>query len=49
MIREWAKRRYIEADYRYLHDKRVWWFLPEIVAKSRRKREFWRWLSGGGA
>jgi hypothetical protein len=45
VIREWLKRRYIEADYRYLEAKHIWWWHPGYMARARRRRDFWRWLS----
>lgn len=47
MIREWLKRRYVEADYRYLeamHGTR--WWDDDRIMRQFHIREFWAALGG---
>lgn len=46
MIREWIKRRYVEADYRYLEAKAGRWWDDTYVQRRYRIRAFWARLGG---
>lgn len=46
MIREWLKRRYIEADYRFLEARHLNWWDDRYVMRRYRIREFWARLGG---
>lgn len=49
MIREWLLRRYVEADWKYLDAKSWLWWDDAHMARLRRRRAFWKRLSGGKA
>lgn len=46
MIREWIKRRYVEADYRLLEAEANQWWNERLIDQRMRVREFWAWLGG---
>jgi hypothetical protein len=46
MIREWIKRRYTEADYRYLEARGGRWWDDKYIARRYRIRSFWARLGG---
>ncbi len=46
MIREWLRRRYVEADYRYQEATTHWWWDHKTIDRTYRRREFWARLGG---